>query len=118
MFCVKKDYTNTDDVTEDLDEYWKNIVGKEQMEWYSNELYQREVLKIKTLDDRALEKLRASKRSNKYFQGAINYEILSNLKYSDLFQYQSVDMRNDKEDFETSDPVVKHLYVGEHFHVK
>ena len=51
MFCIKKDYTNTDDVTEDLDLYWKNIVGKEQMEWYSNELYQREVLKIKTLDD-------------------------------------------------------------------
>jgi len=24
-------------------------------------------------------------------------------------------MRNDKEDFAASDPVVKHLYVGEHF---
>ena len=87
------------------------------MEWYTNEIYQREVLKIKTLDNRAMEKLRESKRTNKYFQGAINYHIISNIKYCDLFQFQSVDMRNDKGDFETSDPIVKNLYLGDHFTV-
>jgi len=29
LFCISKDYTETKDVTEDLDEYWQNIVGKE-----------------------------------------------------------------------------------------
>jgi len=27
-------------------------------------------------------------------------------------------MRNDKEDNDVSDPIVKHLYVGEHFELK
>jgi hypothetical protein len=85
MFCISKDYTNTEDVTEDLDEYWQNLVGKEQMEWFANELYNRSALKIKTLDNRSLEKLRTTKRTKKYFSGAVNYEILSNLKYCELF---------------------------------
>lgn len=113
-----KDVTDTEDVTEDLDEYWRNITGKEQMEWYANELYQRSALRIKTLEDRSFEKLRIAKRGKKHFIGAQNYEILSNLKYCEQFQFQSVDMRNDKDDFEISDPVVKHLYVGEHFSIK
>jgi hypothetical protein len=85
IFCISKDWTECQDVTEDLDEYWQNIVGKEQMEWYANELYQRSALKIKTLDDRSLEKLRTSKRTKKYFEGACNYEILSNIKYCEHF---------------------------------
>lgn len=73
------------------------------------------MLGIKTLDERALEDLRSAKRGKKYFQGACNYEILSNLKYCDLFQYQSVDMRNEPEDFETSDMIAKMVYIGDHF---
>lgn len=103
------------DIDESLDCYWQAIIGKEQKEWYANEIYQREVLGIKTLDDNALRELGQHKRGRKYFQGAINYEILSNLKYCDVFQYQSVDMRNEPEDFETSDMISKMVYLGDHF---
>ena len=45
------------DVDENLGSYWKTIVGKEQKEWYADEIYKRAVLGIKTLDDRALNHL-------------------------------------------------------------
>ena len=44
-----------------------------------------------------------------------NYEMLSNIRYSEAFQYQSVDMRNEAEDYTTSDFITKMLYLGDHF---
>lgn len=73
------------------------------------------MLGIKTIDEVALKYLRTMKRGKKYFQGTINYEILSNLKYSEMFQYQSVDLRNEKEDFESSDFVTNSLYFADIF---
>jgi len=74
------------------------------------------VLGIKTIDEAALKHLRKAQRGNKHFTGSCNYEILSNIKYCSDFQYQSVDMRNEADDFETSDMITKALYLGDHFH--
>ena len=80
-----QDLAHGNDVTENLGPYWKNIRGKDQMAWYCSEVYQRERLNVKTIDDQALEKLRTSKRRNKYFDGACNYSTLANLEYCDTF---------------------------------
>lgn len=73
------------DVDENLASYWKTIVGKEQKEWYADEIYKRAVLGIKTLDNRALKHLGTAKRDKKHIHGMYNYEILSNIKYSEAF---------------------------------
>lgn len=39
------------DVNENLGNYWKCLSGIDQKRWFTKELYLREVLKIKTLDD-------------------------------------------------------------------
>lgn len=38
MKCIKKSRMNVD-VDENLDPYWCSIIGKEQKEWYTNEVY-------------------------------------------------------------------------------
>lgn len=45
-------------IDEDLGLFWKNLNGIDQKIWYANEVYLRNKLGIKTLDDQALENLR------------------------------------------------------------
>lgn len=50
------------DVNENLPAYWSCIPGEEQKVWYAKEVYMREVLGLKTIDDKQVEKLRTFKR--------------------------------------------------------
>ena len=107
------------DVNENLPAYWSCIPGEEQKVWYTKEVYLREVMDLKTIDEKQLEKLRTFKRGKKKFAGSVNYDILSNRFYADAFQYQSMDARNEPGDFESSDMVLKALYTGQSYqHIK
>ena len=95
-----------------MPDYFCCIPGEEQKDWYAKEVYLREVLSLKTIDDKEMERLRTAKRQNKKFEGTINYDILANRFYADAFQYQSMAMRNEDIDFESSDMVSGVLYLG------
>lgn len=50
------------DVNENLPDYFCCIPGEEQKNWYAKEVYLREVLELKTIDDKELERLRTAQR--------------------------------------------------------
>ena len=55
------------DVNENLPPYWNCIPGEEQKVWYTKEVYIRELLDLKTVDDKQLEELRTQIRGQKKF---------------------------------------------------
>ena len=50
-------------------------------------------MRIQTLDDDNLQLLRTSNRGKKCISNIINYDILNNFRYSDLFFYTQLDQR-------------------------
>lgn len=66
------------------------------------------------MEDEALMKLGTTKRDlkRKCIDAPCNYEILSNIKYQDMFAFETIDMRNleDKESIDTSDFVSRVIY--------
>jgi len=107
------------DVDEDLLDYWSAIPGPKQKTWYANEVYMRNSLKLKTLTSENLEKLRTSKidqkLKKKQISNTVNYEILTNRFYAEGFQYESIDARNEPEDFDSSDIIDRVLHMSQ-FH--
>ena len=84
-------------VDEKLDPFWNSINGLEQKRWFAKETYFRKNYNIKTIDDRAYESLKNAKRGDQVIFDAINYDILSNLRYADQFFYTQLDKRGDNE---------------------
>ena len=70
-------------VDEKLDRFWNSINGIEQKRWFTKETYFRNNYNIKTIDNRAYESLKNEKRGDQVIFDAINYDILSNLRYAD-----------------------------------
>ena len=109
-----KDHTSLKNqaIDENLAPYYQNINGLKQKEIYASEVHMRHRLAIRTQFEHPLEMLRTAKRGDKEFQGLPNYQILSNLNYCTDFQYQSMEMRNDQDDFEISDVITRVLHVS------
>ena len=82
----------------------------DQKQWYVNEAYMRNVLKIKTLDDENFERLSKSKRYKKYISNICNYNILSNDRYANEFFFTKMALRDENE---TSDYITRLLFLGE-----
>lgn len=84
------------------------------MKWYTKEIHLRQKLNIRTIDDESLEYLRTKHRcKDKFICNTPNYDILSNLRYSDWFFYTQMDRRD--EDL-MSDMIAQIVYLGEdHF---
>ena len=101
-------------INENLDPYWSCLTGMEQKKWYANEIYIRKYVGIKTLSDSALEKLRTAKRGEgeKYIFNTTNFDILSNMRYADLFLYEQINKRK-RDDHANSELIASLLYLGE-----
>lgn len=91
---------------------------------YADEVYKRNKFGIKGLSNSALEILRTTDRRNrpkavegdkkkipKYIHGDSTYDMLTNIEYQQAFQYQTLDMRNQKEDFELCDMITRALNI-------
>lgn len=63
--------------------YFECLSGKAQKNWYTNEVYSRKVMGIKSLDDDQLEQLRTAKSGKQKLQGATNYKISNQFAYQD-----------------------------------
>lgn len=81
------------DIFEDLGNYWKCLSGMDQKRWFAKELYNRNKLNIKTLDDYNMSVLSVSGRDKKIISNVCNYDILQNEKYADMFFYTQMERR-------------------------
>lgn len=97
-------------IDENLGAYWTNLTGIAQMRTFVQELYNQRKLKVRTMDDRTLEKLRSSKREDKVIESVHNYDPLHNKRFSDQLFYSEIYNRTENQ---TSDFTTKALYVGE-----
>ena len=70
-------------IDENLGAYWTNLTGIAQMRTFVQELYNQRKLKVRTMDDRTLERLRSSKREDKVIESVHNYDPLHNKRFSD-----------------------------------
>jgi len=96
--------------------------GDEQKIWYANEIYSYFRFGINTVDQENLEKLRTRDRriapkigekKAKFIKGDARYDLLSNLNYQHEFQYISIEQRNEIEDFELSDMILRSLNLDQ-----
>lgn len=137
-FILEKVYNKDDDdgdfldkdVEEEIDLYWRSLEGSDQKNMYTDEIYKRNKFGIKGMSDYGLEKLRSTdrraknkdmainndgaeqkKKVQKYIHGDSTYDMLTQINYQQAFQYQTLDMRNQKEDFELSDMITRALNI-------
>ncbi len=69
-------------------------------------------MKIHTIDDLALENLRNCKSGSKQIKDCYNYEILTNGKYADDFQFTPLELRDTPEEKEASDLIMRLLLLA------
>lgn len=75
---------------ENLPNYWAAIPGHMQMQMYAQELYDRRICGVKSLNKDAMKMISTTRRdrtSQKYLSGAVNYDMLSARKYNHELQY-------------------------------
>lgn len=107
---MDEDWNITFDVDENLGRYWECLPGNKQKRWFAKETHLKEHLQIQTLNTNSLEMLRVSSRGTKVLSNTVNYDILANQTYSDMFFYQVMERRVENQ---SSDMVAKMLYMGE-----
>ncbi|CDW90155.1 UNKNOWN [Stylonychia lemnae] len=111
-----------DEVDEQLGSYFECLTPYQRKIWFYEEKHLQRTLKITTIDDYAKEKLRSSKSGQKQIRDVkilmfnkiqcYNYEILTNQKYADAFQFTPLDMRDTPEEKEASDMVMRLLLIA------
>eukprot|EP00347_Sterkiella_histriomuscorum_P002409 403368266 len=100
------------EVDEQLGTYIQCLGRKNRQIWRIDETHLRNEFGIKTLTEDTIAQLKINKPHNKIIRTCPNYEIVSNSKYSQLFQFTPVDMRDTAEEKYTSDMVAKMLYLA------
>ena len=61
------------------------------MRWYAKEVHLKKAMNINNVNDNNLERLRTQKRGKKFISNTPSYDILFNIKYSDMLFYQDMD---------------------------
>ena len=91
-FCrplLKKCHLAVDDEVELVDEkvgtYWECIPIAERKRWFAEELWTSRKLGIDTMGEKSRIALSTSKGKERCMKNAPNYEILSNMKYCQMF---------------------------------
>eukprot|EP00347_Sterkiella_histriomuscorum_P007945 403346963 len=100
------------EVDEQLGSYNLCLGMKNRQQMLFEEHYFRKEFGIKTLSNEAFKQLRHSQGHNKVIKTCHNYQIVSNPKYYQAFQYTPVDLRNTPEEKIASDAVAKMLYLA------
>lgn len=111
-----------EDVEEQIGSYWDSLTGDDQKIWYASEIYSKYRFGITSVNDDALELLRTKDRRKapkikgkvaKFIEGDSTYDILKNVTYQQDFQYNSIEQRNELEDFLLSDMILRALNLDE-----
>ena len=111
--CRLIDEDKEDDVDENLGTYAQCLDPKNRKAWLIEEKHLRKKFGVHTVTDEMLERLKEqSKNGAKRIKSTHNYEITSNPRYADAFQYTPVEMRDTKEEKVNSNLVLKHLKLA------
>lgn len=108
-----------DEVDEGLGTYWECLDEHDRLVWYLDETHLRKQLNITTIDDESYNLLKDGKPGKKQMRTTPNYEIISNPRYAERFQYVPIDFRDTEEEKENANMVAKILnlaYVPEAEH--
>ena len=89
----KLDQIDEEAMNENLGNYFRCLNGLDQKTWYVREVYNREVLGKRMMDDKSLTLLSMFSREDKCISNICNYDILQNPKYADDFFYTSFKRR-------------------------
>lgn len=101
-----------DEVDEGLGTYWECLNHHDRREWMLDELNMQKNLNIQTIDDEAFYELRDGKPGKKLMSTTPNYEMVSNPKYAEAFQYVPIHFRDTEEEKETSNMVLTILNLA------
>lgn len=101
-----------DEVDEGLGTYWECLNEQDRQVWYLDELHMQKNLALTTLDNFAFNELKNGKPGKKTMSTTPNYEIVSNPRYAEQFQYVPIDYRDTEEEKETCDMVLKILNMA------
>jgi len=99
-------------VDENIGSYYECISTSERKRMYAQEIHSATALKISSMGEDTKEKLRTANGSWRVIKNAPNYEILSNIKYCQAFQFTPIDMCDTQEEQEISDMIIRVLYMG------
>jgi len=114
--CLKKMNLAVDDEVELIDEnvgsYYECISIGERKRWFAQELHAKETLGISSMGTETCDKLRTANGSWRVIKNAPNYEILSNIKYCQAFQFTPIEMCDTQEEQEISDMITRVLFMG------
>lgn len=107
------------EVDEGLGTYWECLDEHDRLVWYLDETHLRKQLGITTIDEDAYNLLKDGKPGKKQMRTTPNYEIVTNSRYAEKFQYVPIDFRDTEEEKENANMVAKILnlaYVPESEH--
>lgn len=120
-----------EDVKENIGSYWDSLTGDDQKIWYTSECYSSRMYGITSVSPDGIEQLRTRDRRKapkinvsrpgekerlvkaKYIEGDSRYEILSSITYQQEFQYISIEQRNEPEDYQLSDMIMRALNLDD-----
>lgn len=91
------------DVDEDLGNYFECIPHVARKEWFTTEVYNRNILGIHKFGMGTFEELRTVHGKNKVLKNEANYDLLQNYSYATLFGYSPMRFRDCPEDCALSD---------------
>jgi len=100
-------------IDEALGHYSECLSGIDQKRWYCQEQYNRKYLGIETMDHEQLYLLQTCKRQDRLMMNIPNYDIMSNIRYCDSFNFTQLDRRFENS---SSDFVSQIIQVGEDRH--
>lgn len=99
-------------VDEKVGSYFECISVADRKRIYAEELHMNKDLGISTMGKWAVDKMRTSDGGWRVLKNAPNYEILSNIKFQQAFQFSPIDMCNTVEEQSVSETIMKVLYMG------
>ena len=91
------------DLDENLGTFFQCIDPWNSKLWYTKQMHMRKNLGIRMMEDWQLDRLCNSFNYKKHMGGCVNYDILSNYKYTKLFAYVPIELRDTPEEKATSD---------------
>ena len=78
----------SEEFEKEMGTFWNCLSAYDQKLWYANEVHLRQELQMKTMKDESLELLRTeSCYHGAVIKGCPNYDLLTNVYYTDKFQY-------------------------------
>lgn len=114
--CLKKMHLVADDEIELVDEnvgsYYECVSVGERKRWLAQEVHANRTLGVSSMGFATSDKLRTANGRWRVIKNAPNYEILSNIKYCQAFQFTPIDMCDTQEEQEISDMITRVLYLG------